>query len=157
MLGTAVTSIMRLSLLTVLCVILEACSTQQPAKSAAAAKAAAPVSAPAAPVAAGPGPGAAGAPATDPAAAAAAKPAIKVLEDKTLTNDEVRQLLAQNYRPLSRDGQIYYCRREQHLGSRFTSLTCRTADEMKEIARESKDMAAAKQKSSGCASQGPAC
>ncbi len=135
---------MRLSLLTALCAALQACSSHQPAEARGAANTA-------------PTSSAAGAPATDPAATPAAKPAVKVLEDKTLTNEEVRQLLAQNYRPLSRDGRIYYCRREQHLGTRFATLTCRTADEMKEIARESKDMTAAKQKSSGCTSQGPSC
>ncbi|MBV8852721.1 MAG: hypothetical protein JOY91_04935 [Sinobacteraceae bacterium] len=101
--------------------------------------------------------GAAGISGTDAAATPPAKPGVKVLEDKTLTNEEVKQLLAQNYRPMSRGGQIYYCRSEQRLGSRFATMTCRTAGQMKDVARESKDLTAAKQKSSGCAAQKTSC
>jgi hypothetical protein len=87
----------------------------------------------------------------------AGKPAPIVLEDKTLTNDEVRQLLSRGYKPVGRGGEVYYCRREEKTGSRFTTMSCKTADEMKQLTREGKDMLAAKQKSGGCMTNGPGC
>src|SRR6202012_5058428 len=53
------------------------------------------------------------------------------LEDKTLTNDEVKKLFAQGYKPTSRNGEVYYCRKEGTLGTRFETTTCRTAQQMK--------------------------
>jgi hypothetical protein len=79
------------------------------------------------------------------------------LEDKTLTNDEVKALFAQGYKPTSRNGEVYYCRKEAQLGTRFEHMTCRTADQMKQIAQQSKDMAAEKQRMSTCSSQGGSC
>ena len=74
------------------------------------------------------------------ASAAAAKPTRIVLGDKTLTQNEVKQLLAQGYKPVSRGGEIYYCRRETQLGSRFTNLNCRTGQRVKERTQDSQDM-----------------
>ena len=73
-----------------------------------------------------------------------------VLEDKTLTNEEVRQLLAQGYKPVGRGGEVYYCRREQIVGSLIAAMSCKTAEQMKQLTQESKDMLAAKQKPGGC-------
>jgi hypothetical protein len=94
-----------------------------------------------------------------PGDATAAAPKVNriYLEDKTLTNDEVKALFEQGYKPTSRNGEVYYCRREAQLGTRFEHMTCRTADQMKEIAREAKDLAAEKQRPSGCTSQGASC
>jgi len=75
-----------------------------------------------------------------------------VLVDKTLTNDEVRQLFARGYKPVARGGEVYYCRREQETGSRFETMSCRTADQLKQLMENSKDLLAEKQKSSGCRS-----
>jgi curli biogenesis system outer membrane secretion channel CsgG len=69
---------------------------------------------------------------------------------QTLTNEEVRQLLAQGYEPVGRRGEVYYCRREQIAGSLIAAMSCKTADQMKLLTQESKDMLAAKQKPSGC-------
>jgi len=88
-------------------------------------------------------------PATDKPAAAASPPRI-VLEDKTLTNDEIRQLFAQGYKPVSRDGEVYYCRREAEIGSRIATMHCKTAEQMKQITRDSKDLLGARQKTGGC-------
>jgi len=85
-----------------------------------------------------------------PPAAAPSNPNRVVLEDKTLTNEEVRQLLAQGYKPVGRSGEVYYCRREQIVGSLIAAMSCKTADQMKQLTQESKDMLAAKQKPSGC-------
>jgi hypothetical protein len=91
------------------------------------------------------------------ASATAAKPAPTVLEDKTLTQDEVKQILAQGYRPMNRDGQLYYCRRESELGSRFESLRCRTAEQAKDLTRNGRDMLDKLQRPSGCRANGAAC
>jgi hypothetical protein len=89
--------------------------------------------------------------------AAAAKPSAPVWEDKTLTSNEVKQLLAQGYRPLNRDGQIYYCRRETVLGSHFETLNCRTGEQAKARARDGQDMTSKLQRSGGCRADGPSC
>jgi hypothetical protein len=90
-------------------------------------------------------------------AATATKTNRIVLEDKTLTNDEIKALFAQGYKPTSRDGQVYYCRKEMTTGSRFSTMTCRTAEQMKQRTQDSKDVTTAAQKQGGCHSQGGAC
>jgi hypothetical protein len=79
------------------------------------------------------------------------------LEDKTLTNDEVRALFAQGYKPTSRNGEVYYCRKEQTTGSRFADVICRSAAQMKQMMRDAKDLLSAKQKPGGCMANGPTC
>jgi hypothetical protein len=80
-----------------------------------------------------------------------------MLEDKTLTNDEVRALFEQGYKPVERNGQVFYCRRQVETGSHFATTTCKTADQMKQIAQDSKDMLSAKQRPGGCQREGPGC
>lgn len=83
-------------------------------------------------------------------APAAAKPERLVLEDKTLTNAEVSQILAQGYRPQKgRGDDVLYCRSEQPTGTRFPQKVCKTADQIKALTRDSKDMAARQQMPSG--------
>ena len=82
--------------------------------------------------------------------AAASNPTRIVLDDKTLTNDEVKQLLAEGYKPVGRNGEVYYCRREQRTGSRFATTSCKTADQIKQTARDSKDMLSTQQAVGGC-------
>ena len=88
-----------------------------------------------------------------PTAAASTAPAPEVkrvhLEDKTLTNEEVNALFSQGYKPTSRNGEVYYCRKEAQVGTRFEHVSCHTADQMKEIARNAQDMAASQQKDTG--------
>jgi hypothetical protein len=84
------------------------------------------------------------------AAPAAAKPEKLVLDDKTLTNAEVSQMLAQGYRPQKgRGDDVLYCRSEQPTGTRFPQKVCKTADQIKALNRDSKDMAARQQMPSG--------
>ena len=78
------------------------------------------------------------------------KPKRIVLEDKTLTNEEVRQLFAQGFKPVGRGGEVRYCRSEMKTGSRFPTMVCKTADQMKELARDSKDMLNRAQRVGGC-------
>jgi hypothetical protein len=83
-----------------------------------------------------------------------AKPTKIVLEDKTLTNAEVKQLLAAGYKPVGRNGEVLYCRSEEEIGSRFKKTHCKTADQMKQLTQDSKDMAATAQKPNGCGAGG---
>ena len=83
-------------------------------------------------------------------ASAATKPERLVLDDKTLTNAEVSQLLAQGYRPQKgRGDDVLYCRSEQPTGTRFPKKVCKTADQIRAQIRDSKDMAARQQMPSG--------
>jgi hypothetical protein len=84
------------------------------------------------------------------AAAAATKPERLVLDDKTLTNAEVSQILAQGYRPQKgRGDDVLYCRSEQPIGTRFAKKVCKSADQIKEQTRDSKDLAERQQMPSG--------
>ena len=80
-----------------------------------------------------------------------------VLEDKTLTNDEVRQLFAQGYKPVGRNGEVYYCRSGAPTGSRVASMTCKTAEQMKQIEEASKYLLTQSQKTGGCAANRTSC
>jgi hypothetical protein len=64
-----------------------------------------------------------------------------VLVDKTLTNAQVKQLLAKGYRPQGRGDNVYYCRREQVLGSRFEQKVCKTADQITRAELDSQEIA----------------
>jgi hypothetical protein len=88
---------------------------------------------------------------------ASSKPKRIVLEDKTLTNEEVRQLFAQGYKPVGRGGEVHYCRSEMRTGSRLATTVCKTADQMKQLTRDSKDMLNTAQKPGGCQANGPSC
>jgi len=83
-------------------------------------------------------------------APAAAKPERLVLDDKTLTNAEVSQMFAQGYRPQKgRGDDVLYCRSEQPTGTRFPKKVCKTADQIKEQTRDSKDLTERQQMPSG--------
>jgi len=75
-----------------------------------------------------------------------------VLEDKSLTNEEVRQIFAMGYKPVARNHEVYYCRREVTTGSRFDEVTCRTGDEIKRLTQTSKDTVTQFQGTGGCTS-----
>ena len=80
----------------------------------------------------------------------AAKPERVVLNDKTLTNAEVSQMLAQGYHPQKgRGDDVLYCRSEQPTGTRFPQKVCKSADQIKALTQDSKDMAARQQMPSG--------
>jgi len=80
-----------------------------------------------------------------------------VLEDKDLTNEEIKALFAQGYKPMSRDGKVYYCRQEMKTGSRFSTPICKTAEQMKQLTQDSKDLANTSQKIGGCRANSAAC
>ncbi|MDB6100003.1 MAG: hypothetical protein JWO52_2 [Gammaproteobacteria bacterium] len=72
-----------------------------------------------------------------------------VLIDKTLTNAQVKQLLAKGYKPQGRGDEVYYCRREQELGSRFEHKVCKTADQIMRDELDAQEMTGNVQKGMG--------
>ena len=74
------------------------------------------------------------------ATSSADKPAKVVLRDKTLTEPQVHQLLARGYKAEGHGGEVYYCHREQQLGSRFETKVCRTAAQISEDLLASQEM-----------------
>jgi hypothetical protein len=57
------------------------------------------------------------------------KPGRMVLVDDTVNDSQLKQILAKGYRPESqaRGNEVYYCRSDHELGSRFESKVCKTA------------------------------
>lgn len=87
---------------------------------------------------------------TSPAATSAAdQPTKVVLVDKTLTNSQVKQLLSRGYKPESRGSDVFYCRREQQLGSRFETKVCRSAEQIAEAERASQEATKYMQRTGG--------
>ena len=78
-----------------------------------------------------------------------------VLQDKSLTNEDIKQIFALGYKPVERHGDVYYCRREVQTGSRFDKVTCRTGDEVKRITQASKDTLTEFQGTGGCRGHDP--
>ena len=88
---------------------------------------------------AGPNVSEAGEPPSQPSAAtspvtANAQPAAntsgkKVLVDDTVTDAQLKQILAKGYKPESqaRGHEVYYCRGQHETGSRFETKVCKTA------------------------------
>jgi len=68
-------------------------------------------------------------PVTATAQPLASKPARKTLVDDTVTDAQLKQILRKGYEPerQARGNEVYYCRREHDLGSRFETKVCRTA------------------------------
>jgi hypothetical protein len=88
-----------------------------------------------------------------PNATANAPPASGVMQtvliDKTLTNSQVKQLLAKGYKPQGRGDNVYYCRREQEMGSRFEHKVCKTADQITRDELDGQEMTQNAQKGMG--------
>ena len=70
----------------------------------------------------------------------AATPGKVVLVDKTMTDAQVKQLLAKGYRPQPRGDEVFYCRRETILGSHFEQKICKTAEQIMRDERDSQEM-----------------
>ena len=64
-----------------------------------------------------------------PPSQVANKPGRKVLVDDTVTDAQLKQILAKGYKPESqaRGNEVYYCRRERSLGTRFETKVCKTS------------------------------
>ena len=126
------------------CVLVCACASNRPAPPAAAR--------PVPPPAAAPTPTA-----TDGTSATSARTNRIVLKDDTLTNDEIKALFAQGYKPMGRGGKVYYCHQEMKTGSRFSTTTCKTAEQMKQLTQDSKDLISSSQKTGGCRANAAGC
>jgi hypothetical protein len=85
--------------------------------------------------------------ATDPANTAGKK----VLVDDTVTDAQLKQILARGYKPDSqaRGNEVYYCRRERETGSRFEKKVCKTATRILQDELNGKDAAGLLEQTSG--------
>jgi hypothetical protein len=56
----------------------------------------------------------------------------KVLVDDTVTDAQLKQILRKGYKPAgqARGNEVYYCRSERELGSRFETKVCKTATQI---------------------------
>lgn len=70
-----------------------------------------------------------------------AKPTPIVLQDKSLTQEEVNRMLAQGYKPKKgRGDDVLYCRSEPQLGSHFEKTVCLTAQQIKQRTQDSREI-----------------
>jgi len=69
------------------------------------------------------------------------KPGRKVVVDDTVTDAQLKQILNKGYKPESqaRGNEVYYCRSERELGSRFETKICRTAARILEEEQQGKE------------------
>ena len=95
--------------------------------------------------------GMAASPVTADAQPVANKSGSKVLVDDTVNDAQLKQILAQGYRPEKQvfGNEVLYCRREQLTGDRFQTRVCKTAVRILEDQRRAKDFTnSAQQKAS---------
>ena len=82
--------------------------------------------------------------ATSPADAqtVANKSVKNVLVDDTVTDAQLRQILAKGYRPVTQapGNEVSYCRNEQLSGERFQTKVCKTARRILEDEQRAKDL-----------------
>jgi hypothetical protein len=66
----------------------------------------------------------------------------KVLVDDTVTEAQLKQILAKGYRPVTQapGNEVSYCRREQLSGQRFQTTVCKTARRILEDEQRGKDL-----------------
>ena len=94
---------------------------------------------------------AASAPAAAQAPAPTDKPAKLILVDNTLTAEQLKQILAAGYKPDSqaRGNEVYFCRREHQLGTRFDSKICKTSQRILQDELSGKEMTSKAQRPAG--------
>jgi hypothetical protein len=65
-----------------------------------------------------------------------------VLVDDTVTDAQLKQILAKGYRPVTQasGNEVSYCRREQLSGERFETKVCKTARRILEDEQRGKDL-----------------
>jgi len=65
-----------------------------------------------------------------------------VLVDDTVTDAQLRQILAKGYRPVTQapGNEVSYCRNEQLSGERFQTKVCKTARRILEDEQRAKDL-----------------
>jgi len=74
-----------------------------------------------------------------------------VLVDDTVTAQQLKQILAMGYKPESqaRGNEVFYCRRERPLGTRFETRICKTSGRILQDERQGKEMATRAQRVGG--------
>jgi hypothetical protein len=73
-----------------------------------------------------------------------------LLEDKTLSQDEVNRLLSQGYKPQKGRGDaVLYCREEPQMGTHFEKKVCLTADQIKTATVEGREITEKLQQNGG--------
>jgi hypothetical protein len=79
------------------------------------------------------------------------KPGTKVFVDATVTDAQLKQILAKGYKPerQARADEVYYCRTEPQLGSRFQTKVCKTAARILQEERQGKEAATNVQRPGG--------
>jgi len=79
------------------------------------------------------------------------KPGKRVLVDNTVTDAQLKQILSKGYKPESqaRGNEVYYCRSERELGTRFERKICRTAARILEEEQQGKEETATLEKTGG--------
>ena len=73
------------------------------------------------------------------AGATAIKPGVTVVGAKPELTPEEKQLIARGYKLEMRQGEKYFCRREQQIGSRFETKICDTAQSIEARRAESQE------------------
>jgi hypothetical protein len=72
---------------------------------------------------------------------ASAAPLKTVLVDDTVTDTQLKQILAKGYRPTKQEPghEVAYCRRENLVGGRFDTRVCKTARQILEQEQRGRD------------------
>jgi hypothetical protein len=79
------------------------------------------------------------------------KPGRKVLVDDTVTDAQLKQILGKGYEPQrqARGNEVYYCRSEHELGSRFETKVCKTAARILQEEQQGKEATTNVEKTDG--------
>jgi hypothetical protein len=95
--------------------------------------------------------GAAAASATVKAPNVASTPGKKVLVDDTVNDAQLKQILARGYKPeaQARGNEVYYCRDEHEVGTRFGKKVCKTATRILDDELQGKDETGRLERSTG--------
>lgn len=80
-------------------------------------------------------------PSSTNSASTPAKSTPVVLQDKTLTQEEVNRMLSQGYKPRKGRGDaVLYCRSEPQLGSHFEKTVCLSAEQIRQRTQDSREI-----------------
>jgi hypothetical protein len=85
------------------------------------------------------------------ARALVAKPGVRVLVDDTITDAQLKQILGKGFRAekQARGNELYYCRTEHELGSRFETKVCKTAARILQEEQQGKEATTNVERSGG--------
>jgi hypothetical protein len=74
-----------------------------------------------------------------------------VLVDDTVTDAQLKQIRAKGYRPevQARGNEVYYCRRERSLGTRFETKVCKTSGHILEDELQGKEVTTRAERTDG--------